>query len=225
MNTLDEYKKNGKKHYKKTFDKISSEKRERIISASIEVFASKGFNAANINIISEKAGISIGSMYNYFSSKEKLFLSIADEAYSLLEESLKTIDLEQGDFFQKFEKLLKTAITLTKKYQKIMQIYLDITSEGLSHLSQKLSRKMESITAVYYRALINQAKEEGIIRNNVDEFTASFCLDNLVLLLQFSYTSDYFLERMKSFAGEDIVDNEERLIQGIMDFIKAALKA
>ncbi len=49
-------------------------KREQILKAAIEVFGSKGFHTANIIDIAEKAGIGKGTIYEYFESKNSLFI-------------------------------------------------------------------------------------------------------------------------------------------------------
>jgi AcrR family transcriptional regulator len=219
-------KKNGytvKKHHKPAFEKISKDKREKILKNAVSEFARKGFEAANINIISQKAGISIGSMYNYFSSKEDLFLTIADYGYRVLEDVISEIDLVDGDIFDKIERLLRAAQKFSRNYPELNQIYLDITSEGLSHLSVMLSRKMETISAKFYRALLNESKEQGTLDPEIDEYVTAYCLDNLILLLQYSYTTDYFRERMKIFAGEDALVNDEKVICGMMRFIRKGL--
>ena len=213
------------KHYKDAFEKISHDKKKRILDAAITEFAGKGFIAANINVIAKNAGISIGSMYNYIESKEMLFLTVVDHGYKVLEEVISSVDLEQGDIFEKFELLLRMAQKYSRDYPELNQIYLDLTSEGLSHLSKKLSKQMESITAQFYRALMTEAKKDGIISSDLDEFVTSLCIDNLMVMLQFSYTSDYYKERMKIFAGEDALENDEKIIKGIMRFIKGALSS
>ena len=211
------------KHFKAAFQKIAPEKQETIYRVAAAEFATHGLKTANINVIAKKAGISIGSMYNYFSSKEDLFLSVIDYGYQVLERVISEIDLEKGDIFDKIERLLRAAQRYTREYPELNQIYLDMTSQGLSHLSVQLSRKMETISAQFYRSLLIASKQSGIVDPELDENIASFCLDNLILLLQFSYTTDYFQERMKIFAGEDAADNDEKMIQGMMRFIKNAL--
>ena len=57
-------------HHKATFDNISQEKRMRIINAATTEFALKGFDNANINNIAKKAGVSVGSLYKYFTNKQ-----------------------------------------------------------------------------------------------------------------------------------------------------------
>lgn len=211
------------KHHKKTFENISESKRNRILESAASEFARKGYTGANINVIAEKAGISIGSMYKYFQSKENLFLTIIDQGYRILEEVIQGIDLQHGDTYEKIEKILRAAQSYSRKYPELNRIYLDLASEGLVHLSQKLSRKMESISAEFYQSILVQGKSDGTVDPEIDEKIASFCLDNLILMLQYSNTSEYFKERIRIFAGNDVFENDEKTIREIMRFIRGAL--
>ncbi len=212
------------KYHKETFEKIPNVKQERILEAAISEFAKNGFNAANINTIAKRADISIGSLYNYFSSKEDLFLTIINYGYKVLENAISSIDLRGGDIFDKIERLFSAAQEYARKYPQLNQIYLDMSTEGLSHLSKRLSGKLETITASFYRGLINSAKEQGLVASDIDEHIASFCIDNLIMFIQYSYTSKYFIERMKIFVGEHNIDSDEDIIKGIMRFIRRALE-
>lgn len=211
-------------YHKDAFDNISEEKRARILATAASEFASKGFATANINVIAKKAGISIGSMYNYFESKEALFLTVGENGYKIIESILTKINMEDGNIFDKFERIFRSVQTYSRLNPELNQIYQDMASEGLAHLSRQLSRKMETITAVFFRNLIVEAKQKGVIASDLDECVTAFCLDNLIIALQYSYTSEYFAERMKIFAGDDAMDNDEKMVKGIMRFIRGALK-
>ena len=213
----------AKKAHKETFERISPEKRDRIITIATKEFAKNGFKGANINIIAKKAGISIGSMYNYFESKEDLLLTVINEAYKLLEKVLGSVSLENKNFYEKIEELVCAAQKFARQYPEIHQVYLDITSEGLSHLTPRLSRTIEYITIEFYRHELEQAKIQGIVREDIDVNVASLCIDNILVLTQFSYTSEYFKERLKLFIGEDALDDDKRIVKGVVDFIKNAL--
>ncbi|SCY75851.1 TetR/AcrR family transcriptional regulator [Desulfoluna spongiiphila] len=210
-------------HAKPAFEKIPIEKRERILRAAAREFAGQGFASANINVIAKKAGISIGSMYNYFESKEALFLTLNDLSYHLIDAILAATDLEEGSLFDKFERLLRSVQVYARLYPEFNQIYQELTSEGLSHLSRQLSGKLETVTARYYRDLLREARDEGLIAPDTDEFTAAFCMDNILVMLQYAYSSEYYSQRMKIFVGEDALENDEKMIQGIMTFIRRAL--
>ena len=212
-------------HHKPAFGNLSIEKRKKILMAAAREFSAKGFSSANINIIAKRAGVSIGSMYNYFDSKEGLFLTLNDLSSHLIRTILATTALEEGDLFLKYEKLLRAVQVYARLYPEFNQIYQELTSEGLSHLSPSLSHSLEGMTATYYRTLICEARKNGEISKDVDEFTASFCMDNLLAMLQYAYSSRYYSERMKIFAGDDALENDEKMIQGIMTFVRRALGA
>src|ERR671910_3285090 len=51
-----------------------------IVSAALEVFAERGFSAARLDDVAARAGISKGTLYLYFASKEELFKAVVREA-------------------------------------------------------------------------------------------------------------------------------------------------
>ena len=212
------------KYHEKAFEKITDEKRERIFKVALTEFSSKGYNAASINSIARDSGISIGGMYRYFRSKEALFMAILDWGYSLLEEALKDILSTEGDLFDKIEATLYACVDYSKRYRQLNQIYIDVSTEGLSSLSKKISLKMEGITAKIYHEILDEAKAEGKIGKNIHSGIASFCIDNLVMMLQFAYCSDYYMERLKIYSGYG-PENEKEMIEGMVSFIKYGLLA
>lgn len=211
-------------YHKATFARIDAAKQRRILDSAIQIFAAQGFTAANINVIARKAGISIGAMYKYFSSKEDLYLTVVDQAYRVLEDAIHGIADAPGGLFTKLERLVLAAQEYARRYPELNQIYLDMTSEGLAHLSRKLSGKLETISATLYRKLLKEAIRNGSVAPEIDVDVAAFCIDNLILTLQYSYTSDYFKERLKIFVGESALSDDVRIRQGLMRFMRAALE-
>jgi AcrR family transcriptional regulator len=49
------------------------ERRSQILDAALTVFSSKGFHASNVSDVAAQAGVSQGTIYWYFDSKEELF--------------------------------------------------------------------------------------------------------------------------------------------------------
>lgn len=56
----------------------SRQRVERMLDAAGHLFAEKSFDAATTEEIAERAGVSIGSLYQYFPNKEALFEALAD---------------------------------------------------------------------------------------------------------------------------------------------------
>ncbi len=60
------------------FMELSEEKKERVLSAALDEFASNRFDNASTNAIVKNAGISKGSLFKYFENKEDLYFYLID---------------------------------------------------------------------------------------------------------------------------------------------------
>ena len=65
--------------------------RARLVDAAKEIFEEDGFLDARISDIAERAGLSHGSFYHYFESKEQVFLEVAVAVDQLLSEPLTSV--------------------------------------------------------------------------------------------------------------------------------------
>jgi AcrR family transcriptional regulator len=53
-------------------EQLRQERRQQILEAALAVFSQKGFNAANVSDVAAQAGVSQGTIYWYFESKDEL---------------------------------------------------------------------------------------------------------------------------------------------------------
>ena len=212
------------KFHKDTFDKTTEDRRQKVLEVAIAEFASKGYSATSINVIARKAEISIGAMYSYFASKEDLFLTIVNNAYLLMEKILKDVVTNSSDVFDCIETMLATSRTFAIEYPQLNQIYLDITTQALSGMALRLSNKLEIITPQVLSNVIKQAKIDGKVSEDIDERVVSYCIDNIFMMYQFSFSSDYYKERLKIFVGEEKLNDIKSVEESIMKFIRTALE-
>jgi AcrR family transcriptional regulator len=70
------------------------ETRARLVAAAKEVFERDGFLDARISDIAERAGLSHGSFYHYFESKEEVFREVAAEVNERLSAPMNTVILD-----------------------------------------------------------------------------------------------------------------------------------
>ena len=56
--------------------KVKLDKKQALKTAAYEVFSKKGYKATGISEIARQAGMAVGSFYNYYESKEAIFLDI-----------------------------------------------------------------------------------------------------------------------------------------------------
>lgn len=209
------------KFHNDIFDRISPEKKKKIIRVATEEFARNGYSGTNVNVIAGKLNLSIGSLYKYFDTKENFFLTVVNDSVSFLEKTLDEILGSASGFFDKIERILRVIQKHSRDNPQIINLYNELTTEGNTKLADKLSHQLETVSAECYRNLIEKGIREGEIGKNVHSGVFAFCLDNLFLTLQFSYASEYYRNRMKIYIGSDW-ENDEILIEQMMIFIRDA---
>lgn len=205
-----------------SFDRVSQEKKTRIINTAITEFAKHGFESANINHIASIAGVSVGAMYKYFASKEDLYLYIIHYCVEKLKILLEDAIAGETQLLPKIEKIIKAIQFHSRENSELNKIYNVMTTEIRSELVWKIVSEMEGVTAELYKHMIEQGKIEGIVREDADARAFAYFLDNLFILLQFSYSCDYYKERMKLYVGQDVFENDDQLAEQLMKFIKGA---
>ena len=78
-------------------DREDRAKRRQILNGAREVFLAMGFDAASMGEIARKAGVSKGTLYVYFTSKERLFEAITHAECKAQVEGLFTFDTDDHD--------------------------------------------------------------------------------------------------------------------------------
>ena len=81
------------------------ETRARLLAAAKEVFEQDGFLDARISDIAERAGLSHGSFYHYFESKEEVFREVAAEVEERLSEPLYSVILDAHSTASPYERI------------------------------------------------------------------------------------------------------------------------
>ena len=124
----------------------------------------------------------------------------------------------------KLEKLIRIAIDFSRKSTVLVKLYNEFTGENDPELAKTIARNMETLTAAAYKRAIIEGQVSGEIRTDIDPGMAAYLVDNILINVQFSYACDYYSERYKIYAGDDIFEKDEFVIENILRFIKAALK-
>ncbi|MGL4368128.1 MAG: TetR/AcrR family transcriptional regulator [Spirochaetota bacterium] len=200
-------------------DNITPEKRSKILRVAAEEFAAMGYTKANTNIIAKKAGISVGSLFKYFGNKENCFLSVLNEGITQLEQYLNEVMSGKEPVLQKIEKLVKLIPEHSSKNSEIVRLYFEVTHESESKQIREFSKKFEGLSAKAYRKIMEDAKKEGLIPENADEQIYAFCMDNLFMMLQFSYACPYYQNRKSIYLGEKKAKDSALLTSQIMAFL------
>lgn len=68
---------------------LTERRREEILEAAARLFAQRGYSQTDTQAVADALGVSKGTLYRYFASKEELFLAAADRAMHRLREAVE----------------------------------------------------------------------------------------------------------------------------------------
>lgn len=136
-----------------------SAKRRQILEGAREVFLARGFDGASMNDVARGAGVSKGTLYVYFPSKEALFEALVREGKARQAERFAELSIEQEpaqtlrgfgltllDVLSAPDSIaqLRTIIGVTAKFPQIGRAFYEA---GPAHGAEKLSCYLAAETA------------------------------------------------------------------------------
>ncbi len=105
-------------------DLVARARREQIVEAATRVFAQKGFSRATTREVARAAGVSEGTIYNYFEDKDALLMAILER---LNETERRAEDFEEGmatDFRGFLEEYLRRRMSLIWENREVFRVVL-----------------------------------------------------------------------------------------------------
>lgn len=97
--------------------KVIKDVEETIFEAASELFGEQGYKNTDMKQIAQKSGIAVGTLYNYYSNKKALFLTVFKKSWEHTFVELDRIIEGDGNSLDKIKKLTRV-------------IYLDVEKRG-----------------------------------------------------------------------------------------------
>jgi AcrR family transcriptional regulator len=120
-------------------------KRRAILQASKMLFAQKGFYGTAISDIVRETGMTVGTIYTYFSSKDEIVKAIVEEGWSELYSRLETDLGAAGSAENKLRLLIERFIPEVVRDVELISILL---SEAVTYT--RLEEKVERLTDLVF---------------------------------------------------------------------------
>ncbi len=137
--------------------------KEKIMDASHELFASKGYDETTVSDIIKMAGSSRGGFYHHFNSKEEILEAITDNyigEFSLLYN--EAIEKHKGSYIELFNSIFSIFYEYkkdqVKDWDKLKKIF---TFKGNHVIILKLAKDFEELITSIYIRIIKDGMEKG----------------------------------------------------------------
>lgn len=112
-------------------------KRRQILDGARQVFLAEGFDGASMGGIAKAAGVSKGTLYSYFESKEGLFERLIQEERASLAEATFRLDADDCDTRAVLRRLGRSFLAMLSRPEHIASVRMVIgAAEKLPRLGQ-----------------------------------------------------------------------------------------
>ena len=101
-------------------------KRESIIQTSLELFSQNGFHKTTIPDIANKLKMSVGNLYNYFSSKDVLAKEIIRYTSESLGLEIRKINEMDVDTKEKVKQIVSVYFTMAQEKPEMIEYFLRV---------------------------------------------------------------------------------------------------
>ena len=101
-------------------------KRESIIQVALQLFASNGFHKTTIPDIAKKLGMSVGNLYNYFSSKDILAQEIIKYTSQVLGEKIREVNMAEASAEEKIRHIVEIYFTMAQEKPEMIEYFLRV---------------------------------------------------------------------------------------------------
>src|SRR5690606_13469468 len=158
------------------------ETKDRILEAALLVFGEKGYHNATMAEIAEAAAVGKGTLYWYFSSKEKLFSGMVEHGLGLLERKLRAIISDPTlSFPGLFKRITGYYLEFAYTHRHLARIFLNSLhnlhdNDELHNQFLQLHNRFNKLNS----ELIRRGYREGYLRPDLETERAETALAGLL---------------------------------------------
>jgi len=169
--------------------KKSEATRARILDAALELFRDQGFEGTTMRGIASEAGMSLGSAYYYFQSKEDLVMAFYERAMEAMVPRLEAALAGPGGFEEKVAALTRVKFEYFRPSRNFLGALLKHAADPRNRLSpfSTETRSIRELDQSYFARAIAESPDMRPPRELVPHLPALLWLYQMGLILYWIY--------------------------------------
>src|SRR5512138_612118 len=194
----------------RTFRRLDPQRQQTVLAAILEEAIEKGPTAINIKRVAERAEVAIGSLYQYFGSREgllnfaiELCVSYMTDIFGTYGPMLVEMPLEEG-----LVAYLSTGVEWSQTQTGMVQFLTRAAYHGDPELADRVVKPIGTAMRTIIREMLVKASERGEVRSDIDlEATARAINAALIAVGDsqlLSYLNNYFQVTDKKVSAERV---------------------
>ena len=146
--------------------------RDKLLNAAFEEIYRRGFQAASLDTILAKAGVSKGALYHHFPDKAALGYAVVDEVVKgLLLERWGVLEPPTGDPVTALQRILRDRAARLTTHEVELGCPLNNLAQEMSPLDQRFRRGVNATFDIWTEAVgkdLARGQAAGTVRRDVD---------------------------------------------------------
>ncbi len=203
------------------FFNLSENKRNLIISVTIDEFSSANYDTASINQICKKANIAKGSFYQYFTDKLDLYIYIMTltiekkiSFFNIILDHFKTLTL-----MEQIRLLFIKGIEFAKEYPQYAALGEQFSKEINETAKLAVIKEGEKQSEILFAQMVDHAKLKGEVSSKIDTLALSMMLQSLNKTV-----NEYMLNKFDGVNHTNFSEDTNKLVDSLLNIIFNGIK-
>ncbi|NUU62125.1 TetR/AcrR family transcriptional regulator [Paenibacillus agri] len=152
-------------------EEIRKQRSQEILQAAIHVYEEKGYVAAEIGEVAERAGLARGLVYHYFKSKQNLFRELYEYMMDKTQRFTKSHFEQDGSSLELFSQYARMVCKQVLEEPEVSRFYMRVSMDVHYFYTDEPFSPFEWMKS--FLQPITHAVEQGIIQKTIRQGNAS----------------------------------------------------
>jgi len=199
-------------------EQLSRKERERlhhkkeILDTALQLFSENGFHNVSMQQIAEASEFSVGTLYNFFESKEALFEELINSCGEKIIETLVAILDTPGTEVERLTSFIRYASTLLEEHAQFIKLYVsELGTRGAKLSHQQEKKNFDAMLNVRLEQILEDGIRNGYFRR-VDPAITAKAINSIIETLGFEMAGQFD----KVVATDMFSKVEQLFIEGLL---------
>jgi len=142
----------------------NEDRKTAIREAATKIISQKGYFQTRPKEVAEEAGVSVGTIYNYYDSKQEILVDIFSEEFADRRKFYEKLSHGDMPLIEQIKKILERHFSRLTNHKELMRVIIQERFKPGSKLGRELNRSYSEIVS-YIEQLIEEGLEKDQIRS------------------------------------------------------------
>ncbi|MCS7304113.1 MAG: TetR/AcrR family transcriptional regulator [Thermoguttaceae bacterium] len=160
----------------------ASAMKDGIANAALEVLRQYGYTGMTMERVADSAGVSKGSLYNYFRNKEELISFVFERIVEPAVQESQRIMAQPLGAVQKLEAMLRMLLEYFSQHRSLFDFLFH--DAAIRELCMNSRRTKHDLATSQFESILRQGMQEGVFRPHEAKLAAEMLFGAVMFLIE-----------------------------------------